>query len=160
MRSEAGFTMIELMVIITIAAILLALAVPSFTESLARRRLEGVTNELNADLQFTRTQAVSNNASVSLVTSAHGYTVSGVTTVSSVASPVTVTYKTITLDSTISLTPSMTVTMDGYRGMSSAATTITVSDSQTSATLEVKVDTVGRIQICAPGVSFGGYVAC
>jgi len=154
MRSDSGFTMIELLVIIAISGILLAMAVPSFMDSLARRRLEGVANELSADLQYTRTQAVSNNVPVSLVTSAHGYTVSGV------LSGTTVTYKTVTLDSAISLTPSITVTIDEYRGMPTVGTAIAIVDSQTSAQLQVKADPMGRIQICSPGASFGGYVTC
>lgn len=154
MRSHRGFTMIELLVVIAILGILLTVAVPSFMDSLARRRLEGVANELSTDLQYARTQAVSNNAAVSLVTSIHGYTVTGV------VSAANVTYKTITLNSTISLTPSVTVTIDGYRSMPSAAVAITLTDSQTSAQLEIKADAMGRIQMCSPGASFGGYVAC
>ena len=150
MRRNRGFTMIELLVIIAIAGILVAVAVPSFTESIARRRLEGVANELSADLKYTKSQAVSVNTTVSMITSAQGYTVSNAST----------TFKTITLDSKITLTSPLTVTFDPYRHFANAAANITLTHTQTAAQLRVKVDAVGRIQMCSPGGSFGGYLSC
>jgi type IV fimbrial biogenesis protein FimT len=150
MRRNGGFTMIELMVTIAIVGILAAVAVPSFTESMARRRLEGTANELSADLQYTKSQAASVNAAVSMVTSAHGYTVSSASA----------TFKTITLDSKITLTSPLTVTFDPYRDFANAAAAITLTHTQTSAQLQVKVDAMGRIQMCSPSGSLGGYPAC
>jgi type IV fimbrial biogenesis protein FimT len=146
MRRNGGFTMIELMVVIAIVAILAAVAVPSFTESMARRRLEGVANELSADLQYAKSQAASVNANVALVTTAHGYTIG--------------TYKTIALGSTISLTDAVTVTFEPHRALPAANASITVTHSQTSSSLRVTTDAMGRIQTCSPGSSFGGYIAC
>ena len=59
-----GFTIIELLVAVAIAAILIALAAPSFAEFLAKRRVEGTTSELVTDMQFARSEAVSRNAPV------------------------------------------------------------------------------------------------
>ncbi|SFC10894.1 type II secretion system protein H [Polaromonas sp. OV174] len=154
MRRNSGFTMIELMVIIAIVGILIAIAVPALTESMARRRLEGTANELSADFQYTKSQAASINAAASIVTSAHGYTVSSASA----------TFKTIALDSKITLTSPLTVSFDPYRDFSSAPIdtpiVITLSHTQTSAQLQLKVDAVGRIQMCSPNGSFGGYVPC
>lgn len=146
MRKTSGFTLIELMVVIAIVGILIAVAAPSFTESIARRRLEGVANELSADLQYAKSQATSVNANVSLVTTAHGYTVG--------------TYKTIALDPTSSLTDAVTVTFEPHRALPAGNTSITITQSQTSASLQVKTDAMGRIQMCSPNSTFGGYVAC
>lgn len=150
MRRNSGFTMIELMVIIAIVGILVAVAAPSFTESMARRSLEGTANELSADLQYTKSQAASINAAVSMVTSAHGYTVSSASA----------TFKTIVLDSKITLTSPLTVSFDPYRDFANAAIAITLTHTKTSAQLQVKVDAMGRIQMCSPSGSFGGYVPC
>ena len=150
MPKNSGFTMIELMVIIAIVGVLAAVAVPSFTESMARRRLEGAANELNADLQFAKSQAVSVNAAVSMVTSAHGHTVSSASA----------TFKTLALDSKITLTSPSTVTFEPYRDFANAAIAITLTHTQTAAQLQVKVDAMGRIQMCSPSGSFGGYVPC
>lgn len=62
--ATAGFTIIELLVAVAIAAILMALAAPSFNEFLAKRRVEGTTSELVTDIQFARSEAVSRNAPV------------------------------------------------------------------------------------------------
>ncbi|WP_413896242.1 GspH/FimT family pseudopilin [Rhodoferax sp.] len=142
--------MVELMVIIAIVGILVAIAVPSFTESMARRSLEGVANELSADLHYAKSQAVSVNAAVSMATLAHGYTLSSAST----------TFKTIALDSKITLTAPLTVTFDPYRHSAGVATDITLAHTQTSAQLQVKVDVTGRIRMCSPSGSLGGYPAC
>ena len=155
MRRNSGFTMIELMVTIAIVGILIAVAVPSFTESMARRSLEGAANELNADLQYTKSQAVSLNAPISMLTSEHGYIVSRAP-----ADPNVPTLKTISLDSKITLTSPLSVSFDPYRDFASAAITITLSHTKTSSQLQVKVDAMGRIQMCSPSASFGGYVPC
>jgi type IV fimbrial biogenesis protein FimT len=54
-----GLTLIELMVCVAITAILLTIAVPSMQAFLARRRLEGLSAQFVADLQYARTAAVS-----------------------------------------------------------------------------------------------------
>lgn len=153
MHEQKGFTLIELMVVVSISAILLMLAVPSFNDSLARRRLEGVATELITDLQYARTQAIGNNADISLVTSATGYTISGT------SGGVNVTYKTIALNTGLSMTQPVTVTFSAFRGFSSAVATITVSSTSTPAQLRVVADT-GRTQICSPGGGLKGYPTC
>lgn len=60
----AGFTTIELLAAVAIAAILIAAAAPSFFEFLDKRRVEGTTSELVTDIQFARSEAVSRNAQV------------------------------------------------------------------------------------------------
>lgn len=141
-----GVTLIELMTIIAIAGILVAVAVPSFTDSIARRRLEGVANELSSDLQYAKSQAAVVNTNVSLVTTAHGYVVG--------------TYKTTTLDLTTTLTDAVTVTFEPHRALPAGDTSITVTQSQTAASLRVTTDVMGRIQTCSPGASFAGYKTC
>lgn len=154
MRRNSGFTMIELMVIVAIVGILIAVAAPSFTESMARRSLEGAANELNADLQYTKSQAASANMPISMLTSAHGYIVGRAP-----ADPDVPSLKTITLNSKITLTAPLTVSFDPYRVFANAVA-ITLAHTQTSAQLQLKVDAMGLIQMCSPGGSFGGYPAC
>ena len=150
MRRNNGFTMIELLVTITIVGVLIAIAAPSLRESTAKRSLEGVASELSTDLQYAKSQAVSVNTTVSVVTSANGYIVSSASS----------TFKTIVLDSKIALSTPVTVTFEPYRDFANAATAITVTHTQTSAQLQVKVDALGGIQLCSPSASFGGYPVC
>nr|WP_255595780.1 GspH/FimT family pseudopilin [Lysobacter sp. BMK333-48F3] len=58
MRRAAGFTLIELMVTIGIAAILLALALPSFTESIRSNRVSTATNQMLATFNLARAEAL------------------------------------------------------------------------------------------------------
>ena len=62
--ASRGMTLVELMVVIVVLAILVGLSVPSLIESAARRRLEGAANELGADLQYARSQAVASDRPV------------------------------------------------------------------------------------------------
>ncbi|GAB2894302.1 GspH/FimT family pseudopilin [Microbulbifer echini] len=53
-----GFTLIELMVVITVLGIVTALAVPSFSTLIENNRMSTMTNDLNSTLQFARSEAV------------------------------------------------------------------------------------------------------
>lgn len=57
-RATTGFTLIEMMVTISIMAILLAIATPSFNNTIAGTRISGEINELQASLNFARSEAV------------------------------------------------------------------------------------------------------
>ena len=69
-----GFTLIELMVTVSVLAILLALAWPSFTALINNNRLAAQTNELVASLQLAKSEAVRRNARITVCPSADGAT--------------------------------------------------------------------------------------
>lgn len=57
----AGFTLIELMLTIVILAVLLAIAVPSFTNIAGKNRLKSAAERLSTEIDFARTQAIAQN---------------------------------------------------------------------------------------------------
>jgi prepilin-type N-terminal cleavage/methylation domain-containing protein len=59
-----GFTLIELIVVISIVAIVVAMAAPSFNDMIARERLRGINAELVTDLRYARSEAVQRNTRV------------------------------------------------------------------------------------------------
>ena len=59
-----GLTMVEMMVVVAIAAVILTLAAPSMRDFLARQRVAAVNAELLTDLQFARSEAIARNRSV------------------------------------------------------------------------------------------------
>ena len=59
MGSEAGFNLVELMVVVVVLGVLLATAIPSMTERNARNRTEGAARQLSARMQIARQLAVS-----------------------------------------------------------------------------------------------------
>lgn len=147
----AGFTLIEMMVTIAIAGILVSIAAPSFTASLARMRLEGVMNELSTDLQFTRSEALRlrSSAALSVGVSGTSYTVIVATQ----------TLKTVSIPSGVTLTPGSSISFDDLRGLSNAAL-ITGSATGTQASLRVGTNGAGRVAMCSPLGAFNGYATC
>ncbi|EGF30745.1 putative type-4 fimbrial pilin related signal peptide protein [Oxalobacteraceae bacterium IMCC9480] len=69
---SAGFTLIEVMVVIAIAAVLLSIAVPSFFATTQRFRTLGEINSFAHDLQFARTEAIKQGVPVSMCASSDG----------------------------------------------------------------------------------------
>lgn len=60
-RARSGLTLIELMITLTIGAILLALAVPQMREYIARKRVSGTATELAADIRLARSMVQQEN---------------------------------------------------------------------------------------------------
>jgi len=65
-RSQRGFSLIELMVTVIVAAILLAVAVPNMRKFMQRNRVANQSNSIMADLTFARGQAASTRAYISI----------------------------------------------------------------------------------------------
>jgi len=77
MNRKSGFTLIELMLTIMIAAILAALAAPSFRDMLINNSLTAETNSLIGDLALARSEAVKRGARVTVCASSDGATCAG-----------------------------------------------------------------------------------
>lgn len=71
-RQVSGFTLLEMMVTVAIAAILLGIALPSFQGSLRSNRVATATNEALASLALARSEAVRNTRGAGVCASADG----------------------------------------------------------------------------------------
>jgi type IV fimbrial biogenesis protein FimT len=71
-RRVRGFSLIELMTVVTIVAITAVLAGPSFAQQLANFRVRGAAEGIVNGLNLARAEAARRNSSVSLTLSASG----------------------------------------------------------------------------------------
>lgn len=62
LKSERGFTLIELMVVVVLLAILAALAVPSFRTMIANNKVAAASSDLQNLLLFARSEAAHNRS--------------------------------------------------------------------------------------------------
>ncbi|MFY3386910.1 GspH/FimT family pseudopilin [Paracidovorax sp. MALMAid1276] len=70
-RHDQGFTAIELMVVISIVAILAALAAPSFNLLIERWRVRSATEDLSSSLYFARSEAIKRGGNIVLMKNAN-----------------------------------------------------------------------------------------
>lgn len=68
-----GFTLIEVMVVVSIVAILATVAAPSFRGLIAGQRIKAAAYDLHTDMIFARSEAIKRNASVTLAPNAEGW---------------------------------------------------------------------------------------
>ena len=68
-RKTSGFTLVEMLIVVSISAILLSMAVPSMKSMLNRSRVDTVTDELATALFFVRSEALKRRMDVVLCVS-------------------------------------------------------------------------------------------
>lgn len=74
---SAGFSLVELTVVLAVAAILAMAAAPSFADLIRSNRIATANNDLVATLQYARAEAVQRGRPVSVCASGDGATCSG-----------------------------------------------------------------------------------
>jgi prepilin-type N-terminal cleavage/methylation domain-containing protein len=72
MTATRGFTLLELMIAVGIAAILATMAVPAFNSMLASTRANTAFTRISADLNFARSEAIKRNRRVLICRSTDG----------------------------------------------------------------------------------------
>jgi len=75
--NQHGFTMTELVVVMSIVALLLALGAPSYKYVTTANRVSSEVNGLLGDMQFARAEAIKEGQTVSVCASTDGATCSG-----------------------------------------------------------------------------------
>lgn len=58
---QQGFGLVEALIVVAILAILASLAFPSFNDTIERRRIQGATEKIYADMQFARSESIKTN---------------------------------------------------------------------------------------------------
>lgn len=74
---QAGFTVLEMMLVLSVAGVLLATAVPSMTQMVIRNRLQTQASSLMTDMMYARAEAARVGVNVTLCPSSNGTSCSG-----------------------------------------------------------------------------------
>lgn len=65
-QRQRGFSIVELMIALAVAAILLVVAAPSFRDALRRNKVSAASNALLADIAYARSEAINRGNIVSI----------------------------------------------------------------------------------------------
>jgi type IV fimbrial biogenesis protein FimT len=76
-RRNAGYNLMEVMMVTALVAVLATIAVPSFKYVTTSNRIAGEVNGLLGDMQFARSEAVKEGQSVTVCISTNGATCAG-----------------------------------------------------------------------------------
>jgi type II secretion system protein H len=178
-RYLRGMTLIELIVVIAIVGVFAALAAPSFTGFLAKKRADGAFSELVTDLQYARTEAVQRNKPAQVTFGTNCYRIQALasttaavsSTASCVESPLPsgqTELKTVSLSAASLSTQGnlRAILFDPVQGLATfsdtsgtaiSAAQIDVNGSSGAFQLRVALSAVGRVSTCSPNGSVAGY---
>lgn len=76
-RAQAGFTLLELMVVVAIVGVLMAVAIPAMGNFIRNGRITAAANDVMAALHFTRSEAIKRRQPVTLCTSTNALNADG-----------------------------------------------------------------------------------
>jgi type IV fimbrial biogenesis protein FimT len=178
-RSAGGFTLIELMVCVALCAVLALTAAPSLQRWTEARRLEGVANELAADLRLARSEAISRNQNVRIgfravdtpsIAPSNCYvvyvgaidacrcTLQGLAACG--ADALAIRSVALPAEDRLSLQANVaTMSFDAQHGTSTPAATLRLASASGLAIQHV-VNVLGRVRSCSPLGAVPGYRAC
>lgn len=77
MKKEIGFTLIELIITVSILSIMLSIAAPAFQNIIMSSQLASSANTMLGALQYTRSEAIKNNSEIHLCPSDNNTECSG-----------------------------------------------------------------------------------
>lgn len=173
-RRQHGVTLVEAAVVVAVAAVLAATALPSFRQARETRRLEAVAAQLETDLQLARALAVARNEGVRMGFAADAagscYVVhtggagdcgcSGTGTARCSAGAEALRVVALGADRGVRIDANThSMQFDPAKGTVTPTATLRVTAASGSAIHQV-VNVMGRIRSCTPTAGLAGYRRC
>lgn len=166
LKSEKGFSLVEVIVAVTLIAVLTIIAVPSLRNYIQRNRLVGTGQQLYYMMQLARSEAVKRNTNVfvSLVPGSNWcYGINtGATCNCSVANSCnlgrTTAPNSVNLTLSTSGLTSNSVRFEPNHGAASSSGSATFTTSDGSTAISVKIGLLGSLTLCSGQLT--GYQAC
>ena len=166
---HAGFTLIELMIVVIVLAILASLAAPSFSDAIDRARLKSKVSGVVDVLEFAKSEAMkrSKNVTVTIIGSTNSDNTWSVVADALVFDPVTqqdinenkkVEYS---ASDGVTLSPSGTLALT-FRGIASgsAIDSDLTMQSRKGLQVRIRINPIGGIMVCSVGSSLWSYPSC
>jgi type IV fimbrial biogenesis protein FimT len=75
MQRDSGFSLVELMIAIGLAAIIATVAIPAFLSRSADAKLRDAVSMVRGDIELARSRAIRQNANVAVILNAGGYSI-------------------------------------------------------------------------------------
>jgi type IV fimbrial biogenesis protein FimT len=150
-RASRGFTLPELMIVITVLSVMLAIGVPSFTQFVRNQRVKTASFELFASLVMARSEAITLNTNVTLTPTSTSDWAGGWTITYVDSGGTTRTLRTrealpnITIRGAANTTPASTVVYRGSGRLNAAVTPFELNAAGANITTRcITIDTSGR----------------
>jgi len=180
LRPQSGFSLIELMITLAVFAIVAAAAAPNMQSFLDKNRVVGAAEAVYTQMQAARSEAVKQSADMVVVFSTgsawcSGFSRGGTCDCTAAADAedactilgdgqtavLKVVNSTAFNGVTVAGGAPAQVTFDGVRGTVPTAEVGSVRfQSGEGRLMEVQVNAIGRVRLCSPSGSVGGYPSC
>jgi type IV fimbrial biogenesis protein FimT len=173
-RRQAGVTLVESLIVLTIIAVTLGAVVPGFESARERRHLEGAAAQFETDVHFVRSLAVAHNRTLRMnfaadatgscyvvhTGSADGCTCAGDGTLSCASTVQT--WRVVHFDATapVQLKANVrSILFDPHQGTSGPTGTLRTT-GRSGAAIHAVVSLMGRVRQCAPAPGLPGVPRC
>lgn len=158
-KGVSGFTLLELLITLSISAVLVSLALPYARNFLDVQQLKNSAEVIAGDLSYVRAESIKQNRPIAVSFSTNGATTWSYTA-TLFGTKSNATFPTIQMTQvTFSGTPP-TVTFDPVRGTANGGQ-IVLSTSDDSNQLRITIGILGQVATCVPTANpMGGYPPC